>query len=233
MTDLAQQAQNDALFKRQTGFFDPNANPNASVTFVGVGGIGSFAAFSTAKLGVPNLTLIDPDYVEEHNVPNQFSPLARLGEPKVEALAAEIADHMGAAVRTTTHLCKIAEVPGNWRGIVASGLDSMTARKEAWDKVNMNVEVPLYLDGRISGQRMILYTVNPTNLTDIQKYEETLHGDGEAEPAHCTERGLIDVGFQIGALMTRQIRQQLAGETPEKIITMSMKTLTMRKGDWL
>jgi len=223
----------DQLFRRQTGFYAPQDHPHDRVTFVGVGGIGSFAALATAKLGVPSLTLIDPDSVEAHNVPNQFSPLSKLGLPKTHALEEEIASHMGEAVSVESAVRTIAEWEGEYRGVVVSGLDSMTPRHELWEKLKMNVQVPLYIDGRIAGQRMILYSVNPTNLTDIQKYEETLHADGEAEPANCTERGLIDVGFQIAALITRQVRMHLTGQEVPKLITMNMQTLTLRKGDWL
>ncbi len=232
MTDLAHAAANDALFRRQTGFFDPNENATAPATFVGVGGIGSFAAFATAKLGVPNLTLIDPDQVEVHNVPNQFSPASRVGEDKVSALAAEITSHMGDAVSVDTHAKLLAEY-SDYRDIVVSGLDSMAARHELWEQVKMNPAVQLYIDGRIAGQMMILYALCPYNLDAIEHYEKTLHSDDEAVEANCTERGLIDVGFSIGALISRMIRRHYTQQEIKPVTYMNMDGLELRKGDWV
>lgn len=231
MTDLAQGATQDALFKRQTGFFAPQDHPQAQATFVGVGGIGSFAAFATAKLGMPKLTLIDFDNVEEHNVPNQFSPRSRVGEPKVEALAAEIQAHMGDAVAVTALNTDLSD--HTYVGPVVSGLDSMKARNELWEKIKFNPLVPVYLDGRIAGPLMILYAVNPSSIEDCERYERTLHSDEDAEEAPCTERGLIDVGFSIGALVSRALRLHYTDKELKPVTYMNVNSLELRQGDWI
>lgn len=231
------------VFKRGTGFFNPEDHPKASVTFVGVGGIGSFAATAVAKLGVPNITLIDPDIVEVHNAPNQFHRIADAGEPKVAALAAQIEGHIGTS--PTGYQARINEA-GNWErdgqgalprdlsGVVVSGLDSMAARKSLWEhKIKMNPQVSLYIDGRIAGELILLYALCPYDVKAIEHYEKTLHSDDDAEPAVCTERGLIDVGFMIGALVSRMVRLHFAGETVDPVHYTSVKSLMMQKGDWL
>lgn len=232
----------DRRFMRQLGFFDPAEHPRAEVTFVGVGGIGSFAATAVAKLGIPKLTLIDPDIVEEHNAPNQFHALTNMGEPKVAALATEIASHIG--TEAIPYQARIGEhgwetesgltLPPNPQGVVVSGFDNMAARKRLWEqKIKLNPQVELYVDGRLDGQRILIYTVNPTNVTDIEKYEATLKDDSEIEAAACTERGLIDVGFQVGALICRQIRKHYNREDLDNIIHVNQNTLTIMKGPWL
>lgn len=230
------------IFKRGTGFFNPEEHPNASATFVGVGGIGSFAATAVSKLGVPNITLIDPDTVEVHNAPNQFHRITDAGEPKVAALAAQIEGHIG--TKAKGFQARIGEqgwerdgmgsLPGDLNGVVVSGFDSMDARQKLWDqKLKMNPQVSLYVDGRIAGELILLYALCPYDLAAIEKYEATLHSDDEAEEAVCTERGLIDVGFTIGALVSRIVRRHFANESIDPIHYVSLKSLTIQKGPWL
>lgn len=233
------------IFKRGTGFFNPDENPHAAVTFVGVGGIGSFAATAVAKLGVPNITLIDPDKVEVHNAPNQFHAIVNTGEAKVAALAAEIERHIGTV--PTDYIAKItedgwatadefpdAELPDELSGVVVSGFDSMTARRMLWEqKLHMNPAVQLYIDGRIVGDYILLYALCPYDLEAIEHYEKTLHSDDDAEEGSCTERGLIDVGFSVGALISRAVRFHFAGKDVDPITYMSVNSLELRKGDWI
>lgn len=235
----------DRLFMRQTGFYDPSEHREAKVTFVGVGGIGSFAAMAVAKLGVPDITLIDPDVCEIHNVPNQFHSLTN-GEhstPKVAALAQEIQSHIGSAptcfqARIGEHGWETSEglqlPPRELDGVVISGLDSMKARYDLWhNKIALNPTVSRYIDGRLAGRRILIYSVNPTDMTDVEKYEATLVDDDAVEDAPCTERGLIDVGFQVGALICHQVRCHYTGDDVPNIIHMNQHTLKLDKGGWM
>lgn len=230
------------VFKRGTGFFDPEKHPVASATFVGIGGIGSFAATAVAKLGVPNITLIDPDIVEAHNAPNQFHPIVNSTESKVASLATEIERHIGTV--PVAHQSRITDsgwetvgsrkLPSAFNGPVISGFDSMDARKLLWEqKIKFNPQVPLYIDGRIAGELILIYAFCPYDPAAVEKYEATLHSDDEAEPAVCTERGLIDVGFGIGMLVSRMVRMFYAGKDIDPITYMSVKSLSIQKGDWL
>lgn len=222
----------DQLFLRQQGFFNPVDHPEAQATFVGVGGIGSFAAYATAKLGVPNLTLIDPDTVEIHNAPNQMHSVQNLGDSKVEALAVEIASAMGETANVTTVAEKLDAVD-SYSGIVVGGLDSMTAREELWERVKYNPAVDFLIDGRIAGQLILIYSLCPYEPEQVEHYEKTLHSDADAVEASCTERGLIDVGFQCGSLIARNIRMRLNRQEVDPITYMSMKTLDLQHGDWV
>ncbi len=225
----------DALFHRQQGIYNPVDHPTDKVVFVGVGGIGSFAAFATAKLGVPNITLIDPDNIDVHNAPNQLHALAAVGHAKVRALGSLIEAHMGEHVKVSEFDTKHDGVDyDEYQGVVVSGLDSMEARKALWEeRIKNNITVPLYIDARIAGQLILIYACCPYIPDEIEQYEKTLHSDDEAVNAPCTERGVIDVGFQCGALISRMVRKQFSGEEVHHITNMSQKSLMLLKGDWL
>lgn len=233
-------------YMRQTGIFDPSLHEHASCTFVGVGGIGSFAAFAVAKLGIPNITLIDPDVVEAHNLPSQMFAINNDGDTKVEALEAAILNNTG-NFNTTLHQSAITDegwvggvtfddvpLPGPLRGVVVSGLDSMKARRDLWEQcLRMNVNVPLYLDGRLDGQLLVIYAVCPYNMEDIEQYEATLLSDDEVPAGVCTARNIIDVGFTVGAQMARAVRLHYTDTPPDKITVINQATNTITKGGWI
>jgi hypothetical protein len=238
-------------YMRQTGIFDPSLHEHASCTFVGVGGIGSFAAFAVAKLGIPNITLIDPDVVEAHNLPSQMFALNHDGDTKVEAVESQILNNTG-NFGVAMHQAKITEDGwqspdgdpydngqspfdiGKLRGVVVSGLDSMKARHDLWHQcLRMNVNVPLYLDGRLDGQLLVIYAVCPHNLDDIEQYEATLLSDDEVPAGVCTARNIIDVGFTVGAQIARAVRLHYTDTPPDKITVINQATNTITKGGWI
>lgn len=232
-------------YLRQQGFFDPSKNEHAAATFVGCGGIGSFAAFATAKLGVPNITLIDPDVVEAHNLPSQMYLAHQNDEHKVDALAARIVDEVGSP--PAMYASKITDkgwvsadpdeddVPGHLRGVVVSGFDNMKARHDLWHQaVKHNPRVPLYIDARLDGQIIVIYSVNPMNGEAIKSYEGTLFEDSEVPTGLCTARAIIDVGFMVGALIARMVRKYYAGDDANihDITCVNMDSLHITRGDW-
>lgn len=221
-------------YLRQEGFFNPAHVPHAAVTFVGVGGIGSFASFAVAKLGVPNITLVDPDVVEAHNLPSQMFEACMIDEPKVEAMSLHMQSAVG--VLPTTHQSYLADMPKPLN-MVVSGLDSMAARVELWEKhVRMNPYCPLLIDGRIDGQVIVLYTVRPTNSEDVRKYEETLAlSDDEVPTGLCTERAIIDVGFMLGSQIARMVRLHYTDQHDliPRIMVIDQKNMRVNQGDWL
>lgn len=222
-------------YLRQQGFFDPAKHPHASVTFVGVGGIGSFASFAVAKLGVPNITLVDPDVVEAHNLPSQMFHPSHEGIPKVNAMAEQLESVTGVDVRIRYCEDYLEDMPKP-QGVVVSGLDSMEARQHLWDQhLRMNPRVPLYIDGRIDGQMIVLYAIKPWDLRDVKEYEATLLSDDEVPAGLCTERAIIDVGFMLGSQIARYVRLHFTdkGDQIPKIMVVNQETMNITKGGWI
>lgn len=217
-------------YMRQTGIFNPAENEHASVTFVGCGGIGSFAAFATAKLGIPYITLVDPDVVESHNLPSQMYTVEHDEQYKVHALGEQI-ELLGCenVTEIPEYLCDMPHP----RGVVVSGLDSMAARIELWEnKLKLNPNVSLYIDGRLDGQLLVFYALRPWDLEAIDKYEQTLASDDEVPAGVCTERNIIDVGFMVGSLVARMIRMHLTDQPVDPITVVNQATLAITKGEW-
>lgn len=224
-------------YTRGRDFWNPDDQSDAQVTIVGCGGIGSFTAHALAKLGVPKLTLIDFDEVEPHNVPNQLYDMDQVGDPKAIALGSALARSTNAEV--VPLIGRITEdgfdVDGEFtpRGVIISALDNMEARSFLWSAIRMKFVVPLFIDGRLGGQNVVVYTANPCDLDDINGYEATLHSDAEGIDLPCTGRNVIDVGYAMAALVSRHVRAHYTGLEVPKITYQNQENLGLVTTGWL
>lgn len=80
------------------------------VAVIGLGGIGSWVAIQLAMSGVPNLTLFDPDNVEESNRNRLPFCQGSIGRPKVEVVSEFIR-----AIRPD---CTIVGIPEKLEGVL-------------------------------------------------------------------------------------------------------------------
>ena len=208
---------------RQLDLVSPDAL-ETPIHIIGCGGIGSFTALAVAKLGCSRLHLHDDDRVEEHNVPNQLFRLADVGRPKVEALSEILEAFTGA--RPSPHVHRVDME--RFQGIVISGVDSMSTRKNLWWKaIRHRAGIPLYLDGRLGAEVCRLYAIRPADPDDIRCYEQTLYDDGQAAPLPCTAAAIIYTGFALASLIADHVKKFATGEPIAREIFYDLKTLTL------
>lgn len=174
-------------YTRQLGIVDP-ANLICPVTIIGVGGIGSNAADLLTRMGVDNITVYDDDIVEPENLPSQAFGLGYIGQMKVEALADHVKKHTG---KTIIPVPERYTGQASLSGIVISGVDTMAARYDIWSHMKYNINVPLYIDGRMGGVQFIVFPLNPSMPDEIKYYESQLFPDDEALDIPCTERAIV------------------------------------------
>jgi molybdopterin/thiamine biosynthesis adenylyltransferase len=178
-------------------------------TLVGAGGIGSVVALALVKMGVRRLEVWDPDIVEEHNLPNQLYRLSDVGRPKVEALADICREFAGVSITPRQARFPVPSMP---RGIVISGVDSMSARSEIWQQIVYNPLVPLYVEGRMGAEEGRVYAVVPHNPDEVARYGRTLYSDEEASEAPCTARATGYNAFFLAGLLTNQVKRYIMSE---------------------
>ncbi len=203
-------------YSNQTDIFDP-AQHAWPLTIIGLGGIGSQLALKAAKLGVSGLVLYDDDLVERHNLPYQMYRPCDIGLSKAEATA-EILREYGYA-NVTAHQGRVDETT-RLSGVVISGVDSMASRHAIWASVQFNPEVLLYMDGRIGGEHVQLYTLNPCDPDAIDRYEATLFSDAEAAPLPCAARAVIHPAMDVAMRMLTQLTNFTRGRlVPFNVMT--------------
>ena len=201
-----------ANYSHQTDIFDPTAF-TWPVHLIGLGGIGSAVALPLVKLGLRSeLHLWDNDAVESHNIPAQvIYSVADVGKAKVEA-AAEFLDRFREPDCTIIAHRDVVTAQTPLAGVVISGVDSMASRLAIWEGLEFNPEVPLYMDGRIGGEQLQLFTLNPCDPEGVDFYKKWLFfTDDEAAPLPCAARTVIHppillAGFVI-AQLTRFARE--------------------------
>lgn len=190
---------------------------------IGAGGIGSVVGLLLAKMGVRDLTVYDPDVIEDHNLPNQTYRISDVGKPKVEALAAICHDFAGVDIKPCQQEFPLSSMP---EGIVISGVDSMSARQDIWDKaIQLNPRVDVYIEARMGAQEGRVYTVSPPD----SRYPESLYSDEEASELPCTARATGYNAFYLAGLVASQVQKFVMGELtkPEIIFDLVSNTVVL------
>jgi proteasome lid subunit RPN8/RPN11 len=86
---IADEAPHEDRFARMRNSFDLDRHAQTRLVFIGTGGDASLIT-NCARMGFGEFVLIDPQKLEVANVATQQANPARLGTPKVEALAEQI-----------------------------------------------------------------------------------------------------------------------------------------------
>lgn len=174
---------------RHMELFDPDRFEHP-VTIIGAGATGSWLALSLAKLGITDITVYDFDVVEEHNIPNQAFNLksfdgdgiGHVGISKVKALR----DMVFLATGTTIKIKNEKFTDQRLSGVVFLMVDSMSARKEIWENsIKLKPAVKLLVEPRMGLDMGRIYNVDPMDMNQIKKYEDTYYDDDVAEVSAC------------------------------------------------
>ena len=195
------------IYRRQLSIYNPEEN-QIPITIIGAGSIGSIAAMPLSKMGIEEMTVYDDDTIETHNFSNQGYPKTAVGNSKVNAL--------NNIINSWTYT-KIHAINRKWdgeelSGIVISGVDSLEERRKIWSKCRFKPKVKLFIDGRIGGQQISVYSINPIDHDQVEYYDDTLTRPASSLP--CTERGVIDVSYFMAGTIVRNVREFLVNGKP-------------------
>ena len=202
------------LTNRFINIFDPAKNP-MSITIVGAGSIGSNLGLLLARLGITDLTVIDDDKVEDHNLGHQAFRIDDIGLPKVVALQDVIRKATGT---------EIVIVEGKTDGkalntdILVMGVDNMAARKEIVTNANFNYLV----DGRMGGETFNIYSLT---MFERQAYLDALYDDDDASPLPCGGKSIGYISYLIAGLMENQIKKIINSEEYVKEINFCARNM--------
>ncbi len=218
--------------KRQLGIVSP-AKLQLPIVVVGAGGIGSWAALALAKMGCPNITVIDFDTIEDHNVATQFYKESQIGMEKVEALKENILDYTG---------IEIIPIPTKWEvvfnvedfqehikeSIVISAVDSLVTRRKLFKFfMKTGIKPYTYLDARMGGELFRMFSVDWFIPETVDKYTSKLFSKTKAHKEACTERAISYNTFLSGAMIAHAVKnivkdKQISSEIYVDINNVSM-----------
>ena len=215
---------NYVSYADQTDIFDPEEF-TWPVHVIGLGGIGSALVLPLVKLGLRSpIHLWDDDQViEPHNIPAQlvYRP-ADIGKPKAETITEILTPYADDRCELIPHAEKVSDST-KLEGVVISGVDSMSSREAIWQAVQYNVEVPLYMDGRIGGEQLQLLTLNPSDFEEVGFYENWLFDDDDASPLPCAARTVIGPPVVLAGMIITQLTRFARGLPPMRNAMMHVK----------
>lgn len=211
-----------ADFSDQTGIFNPDAFAE-TVTVIGCGGIGASVLPTLVTMGIRRFVLWDPDQVEPRNVASQLLFRPRdLYRPKVEVAREYLLDYGATEVEIHQELLR-EDSP--LEGVVIGGVDSMAARRVIWTAVQNNLAaVQMYFDGRIGGEHLSLFAVEPF---DGDWYERRwLFDDAQAAELPCTERAIAYPAVALGCALASHFARLSKGQPLPKRFDLNLHDLT-------
>lgn len=199
------------VFKRQLDIVKPS-DLELPILVIGAGGIGSWTTLALSKMGCSNLTVVDYDTVENHNIPSQFYKESQVGKNKVDALADNIKEFTGVNIKCDTF--KFEEFwsrknemePKDFK-IIISAVDSLETRKSIWKLLKNDTTWELYLDARMGGELLRLLVVAANFPTTIEKYEKVLNTRTKASEEVCTAKSIVYNTFMCGGLIAHVVKK--------------------------
>lgn len=213
---------------RQTGLIDPQLLTK-SILIVGAGSIGSWTALALLKLGCSDITVLDYDEVEAHNAGSQVYDSADDGRKKVEALKSklisltEIQPHYVDAQITADNVNDFLF----GFDVIISAIDNIEGRKLIFDTLKELNPEKLYIDGRMAGNAIEIYTIPMNDPEKIKIYESSLFTDGEAIHIPCSERSVVYNCFVIAGMITDIVAQNAKGEVTPTELIIDLQNFTM------
>jgi len=202
-------------FLRQHDFLSPEKFNDVRFHVIGAGAVGSYTALILGKMGAQEITIYDPDRVEETNISNQLYKHDDIGKNKVDVLESLLKEH------TETEIRKVPQKFNNLvsHGIVISAVDSMESRKDIWDNIK-DQRFKLYIDSRMGGLTGVVYPVYPGDSSFDQKLE------GTRVDLPCTGRGISYTSSGISSFIGILVKKFLNGqETPVVVLDFELLSI--------
>jgi molybdopterin/thiamine biosynthesis adenylyltransferase len=167
---------------------------------VGLGGVGSWLSFILSRFSPKALYLYDNDIVEEHNLGGQLFGTNMCNLKKTDVIT-QFIYHMNIGLNNTyiaNHNVFLAHIPiilNSFPDYTFICIDNMEGRYilyEDWKNKVITVKEEFkrnkaLIDIRMSIDTIQIYTVLPDEYS-LQKYEESLFSDDEADAVTCNRK---------------------------------------------
>ena len=227
------------IYKRQTNLVKPD-QLDFPILLIGCGGTGSWTGIALARMGCSNITLIDFDKIESHNIPSQaflpkhiLNPKSKGGNKKVVALYSMLHEiNRDYQQFRYWPIYKTFEEYFNRKpkekfSIVICAIDSMDERIKLWDVIKKRNDVELFLDPRIGGELLRMYAVDPLDTKAVTFYESQLYPSSKADPLPCGSRQIIYTTMFTGALIANYVKKYAKKEPIRAETIMDFSTMQL------
>lgn len=169
------------------------------VVVIGAWWIGSTTIMCLAQMGIKDITVIDFDTVEDHNLASQLYKETDVNKVKVLALQENVLAFTGITIQTISSKFRPEMVKD--ADIVIIGVDNMATRKEVVE--SLTTKTKRFIDGRMQWEAFELHMFIPVFETPL--YMNTWYPDSEASPETCTNKAVSYNTFAIASVISRVV----------------------------
>lgn len=197
------------------------------VTIVGCGAIGRQVAIQLASMDCRDLLLVDYDDVSNENLGPQGWAPAEVGRKKVDAL--------GDFLERLNPECepRRAAVPfeiDHLEDVVFCCVDSMTARRDVFDRFQADAISQLYIEARMAAETFQVRTVSSADRQD--RWLSDWFPQSEARELPCTARATLYNSVVCAGVMVTSYMQWLRNPVaPPYLVKGNLSTLSFDVAD--
>ncbi len=212
---------------RQKELIPPEKLNRTHAMVVGVGAVGRQVSLQLAAMGVPKLTLIDFDKVEDVNFGPQGYHPDHLGQDKVSSTAQDC--------RKINPDCQIETVSDRFRvgslklfdsqfdPVLFACVDDMDARGAIWNAAKSVVK--WFADSRMAAEVVrVITSIQPAR---DDYYPKTLFSAAEAYQGSCTAKSTIYSASVAAAMMIAQLTKWFRCLPVERDVNLNLLTMEL------
>lgn len=209
-TSRAEYVDRNKRYHGQLDALNPEVLATKKFLVIGAGAIGSFFVSMLTKMGAKDVTVVDDDTIEEHNISNQMYPTYTVGMSKVDALVETVKSYSDAEIKTVCAKWKPdAPIEGPFDYVV-SAVDSLEVRKMLWAYYGKQKKCTWFLDGRMALEVLRVFLANPADPKHVKYYEDSLKG--KPVEARCTAKTIMYTVNIVAGIMNALVKSSMNGE---------------------
>lgn len=199
-------------YRNSIGILDPVAHWSTPILIVGAWGTGSMSAVVLAKMWMSNITIVDFDEVEYHNVQSQFYGENDIWTSKVHAIKKHVLEQSWIEIRPIND--KYHPDMSSGMEIVYCAVDDMDVRKQI---VEASPNAWLIIDTRMSWAYFELLAF--PGILNRDYIENDWFPQSEVEETLCSMKSVSYNCFGVASMVWSVVRNYLVWEAyPHKIM---------------
>ena len=206
--------------KNNVDIFNPELIWKTPILIIWAGGVWSTTAYYCAQMWCTDITVVDYDEVEDHNIASQFYKEKDIGKSKVLSLQKNIKDFTWVKIKAITqYITKKEDLDWSKYGYIVIAVDNMDTRKLIVDCCEDNI----IIESRMSGEIFSLYTFS--SLWEKDFWLNFRYPQSEVTWEICTMKSISYNTGAIGSFIASKIVRLSKWEPTSFCTNVDLKTL--------
>jgi len=211
---------NNEMLMRQRDLI-PDGSLSTSVVIIGCGGIGSHTAMALARMGMKDVTIIDPDTVSIHNVSSQGFDVADVGKSKVDVTRSKIMRATRTVVKTSKALVRTVSDMNLHDDIYILAVDSMASRKDIFGLLESRNAI--VINPAMGAEIMTMDVYDMTSASANDDFKARWFSDDDGVQEECTSKATIYTTLLISSFIAKVAKDVITSNDYTRRIVYDIK----------